>query len=59
MSSQDLPEPEFRLPEVTLPRRYAIRLTPDLAAATFTGEEHVEIEILSATEEIVLSTQLS
>ncbi|HEY5271640.1 MAG TPA: M1 family metallopeptidase [Acidimicrobiales bacterium] len=55
MSSQDLPEPEFRLPDATLPRRYAIRLTPDLTAATFTGEEHVEIEILSATEEIVLN----
>jgi puromycin-sensitive aminopeptidase len=55
MSSHDMPEPEFRLPGNTLPRRYAIRLTPDLEAATFTGEEHVEIEISSATNTIVLN----
>src|ERR1700691_2482020 len=55
MSSQVPPEPEFRLPGNTLPRRYAIRLTPDLEAATFTGEEHVEIEVSSATGTVVLN----
>jgi puromycin-sensitive aminopeptidase len=55
MTSQDLLEPEFRLPGFALPRRYAIRLAPNLAEATFTGEESVEVEILAVTDELVLN----
>ena len=48
------------LPNNVRPLRYAIHLTPDLAAFTFTGEESVDVEVLEATDTIVLnSTELS
>ncbi|HTP84331.1 MAG TPA: M1 family metallopeptidase [Alphaproteobacteria bacterium] len=44
-----------RLPKDTLPVRYAIDLSPDLDAKTFTGEESVEIDVRRPTPRIVLN----
>src|SRR5215469_6836331 len=44
-----------RLPTTVLPERYEIRLTPDLAAATFAGEERVSIQVLEPVRQIVLN----
>ena len=42
----DVPDvPAYRLPRVVSPSRYEITLTPDLDAATFAGEERVEIRV--------------
>ena len=43
------------LPTNVKPLRYAIHLTPDLDAFTFDGEESVDIEVLEATDTIVLN----
>ena len=45
----------YRLPETTYPKRYAIRLAPDLTHFTFAGEESVAITIKESTQEIVLN----
>jgi puromycin-sensitive aminopeptidase len=55
MTIQDATEPEFRLPTGVVPRRYAIRLAPDLGAATFEGAEQIEIEISEARSTVVLN----
>jgi puromycin-sensitive aminopeptidase len=44
-----------RLPTTAMPSRYDIRLTPDLEAGTFTGEETVAVTVREAVEEIVLN----
>jgi puromycin-sensitive aminopeptidase len=49
------PSARYRLPYTVEPRRYALRLTPDLAHATFTGEVHIEVLIHEAVSEIVLN----
>ncbi len=46
---------DFRLPKTVTPRRYEIRLIPDLTQFTFAGEESVAIVVNSATSEIVLN----
>ena len=46
---------DYRLPKSVKPRRYEIRLEPDLKAFTFKGEESVAIEVLEPTTEIVLN----
>jgi puromycin-sensitive aminopeptidase len=38
-----------------LPRRYALTLTPDLAAATFEGSVDVDVDVAEATREVVLN----
>ena len=43
------------LPSNVQPASYAIHLTPDLVAFTFTGEESVAIEVLESTDTIVLN----
>ena len=43
------------LPPNARPLRYAIHLTPDLDAFTFDGEESVDVEVLEATDTIVLN----
>ena len=48
------PSAGHRLPYTVEPVRYALRLAPDLAAATFSGEVHIEVEIREPTAEIVL-----
>jgi puromycin-sensitive aminopeptidase len=45
----------YRLPQSVVPRRYAIRLEPDLAACRFDGEETIEIEVREPVREIVLN----
>ena len=48
------PSARHRLPYSVEPRRYALRLTPDLDDATFTGEVHIEVLVHEAVDEIVL-----
>ena len=43
------------LPNNVKPLRYAIHLTPDLDAYTFDGEETIDVEVLEATDTIVLN----
>ncbi len=45
---------EHRLPTTVSPRRYQIHLTADPAKPEFTGEVRIDIEVASATGEIVL-----
>jgi puromycin-sensitive aminopeptidase len=49
-SSQD-----YRLPKNVTPKRYDIRLTPDLTAFTFQGEVSVAIVVNDATDDVVLN----
>ena len=44
-----------RLPRTVLPKRYSLTLAPDLAAATFGGAVDIEVEVGSATREVVLN----
>ena len=44
-----------RLPRTVVPSRYDIRIEPDLAAATFVGEETIEATVREATDEIVVN----
>jgi len=46
---------DYRLPKNVKPRRYDIRLEPDLKAFTFKGDESVAIEVIDSTAEIVLN----
>jgi puromycin-sensitive aminopeptidase len=45
----------YRLPRHIIPNRYELRLEPDLAAATFTGEEAIALTTTQATRVIVLN----
>lgn len=45
----------YRLPTTVVPSRYELTLQPDLAAATFAGEETVTVEIGEPLQEIVLN----
>jgi puromycin-sensitive aminopeptidase len=45
----------YRLPLTVTPERYEIRLAPDLASASFTGEETIFIQIHEAVHEIRLN----
>ncbi|MGE0820972.1 MAG: M1 family metallopeptidase [Candidatus Binatia bacterium] len=45
----------YRLPITAIPHRYQIRLTPDLKAFTFAGEETVEVTVTDAIDEIILN----
>ncbi|MGA2412560.1 MAG: M1 family peptidase, partial [Candidatus Binataceae bacterium] len=46
---------EYRLPPNVTPDRYDLRLTPDLRAFTFAGEERVAVKVHEATAEVVLN----
>ena len=46
---------EYRLPPNVTPDRYDLRLTPDLHAFTFAGEERVMVQVHQATAEVVLN----
>ncbi len=46
---------DFRLPKTVTPRRYELRLIPDLTQFTFAGEERVAIVVNAPTSEIVLN----
>ena len=55
MTAIDNSRADFRLPTSSLPRRYELRLAPNLDEARFDGEEQIEIEVLEETSEIVLN----
>lgn len=44
-----------RLPHDVVPRRYAVELEPDLAAATFSGTVNIDVEVLEPTATVVLN----
>src|SRR5438067_6731692 len=46
---------DYRLPTTVAPQRYEIRLTPDLQAFTFAGEETIDIQVNEPVTEIVLN----
>ncbi|MDJ0923682.1 MAG: M1 family metallopeptidase [Acidimicrobiia bacterium] len=48
-------EADYRLPRRAVPKRYEIALAPDLAAASFTGHEVVDLTLIEPTTEIVLN----
>jgi puromycin-sensitive aminopeptidase len=45
----------YRLPLTVTPERYEIRLTPDLASATFNGEEKVAVQVKNPVRDIRLN----
>jgi aminopeptidase N len=47
--------PAVRLPALAKPTHYALTITPNLPAATFAGEERIDIEVPAATTRIVLN----
>jgi puromycin-sensitive aminopeptidase len=49
------PGSEHRLPRAVVPRRYELRMEPDLEAATFRGHEAVAVEVVEATRLVVLN----
>ncbi len=48
-------EGSFRLPRDVAPRRYELAIIPDLEAATFTGEERIEVEVSKPVRTIALN----
>ena len=48
------PSAEHRLPYTVTPRRYELRLAPDLAAATFTGEVRIALDIGDADDDRIV-----
>jgi puromycin-sensitive aminopeptidase len=53
--SLSVDELSYKLPATVRPERYQIRLTPDLSAFTFAGEETISIQIVEPSKEIVLN----
>ena len=45
----------IRLPRTVVPRRYQIRIEPDLTAGTFAGDETIEVTVGKPTAEVVLN----
>lgn len=48
-------EKPYRLPQTVSPERYEIRLTPDLSAAVFSGEETVFIQVHEPVRQVRLN----
>jgi puromycin-sensitive aminopeptidase len=46
---------DYRLPKNVTPKRYDIRLTPDLKAFTFQGEVNIAVVVNDATDDVVLN----
>lgn len=46
---------DYRLPKNVTPRRYDIRLTPDLKAFTFQGDVNIAVVVNEATDDVVLN----
>src|SRR6266508_3840578 len=46
---------DYRLPTTVVPRRYDLRLEPDLATATFAGEAVITVDVETTLTEIVLN----
>lgn len=53
--SVDLFKGQTRLPKFAVPRRYDLRLTPDIAACKFTGAVCVVLDIVGETKFLVLN----
>src|SRR5258708_39639513 len=49
------PIQDYRLPKNVIPKRYEIRLTPDLKAFTFQGEVAIAIVVNEPTDDVVLN----
>ena len=45
-----------RLPTNVVPQRYALKLTPDLQAATFTGDETIDVTLAEPSSSITLNS---
>ncbi|MHB8573821.1 MAG: M1 family metallopeptidase [Dehalococcoidia bacterium] len=52
---QQTVEAAFRLPHDVLPKRYELRLTPDIANSRFAGEETVSVEVTAPVRTITLN----
>ena len=50
-------EAQYRLPRPVIPSRYDIRLSPDLAAGTFSGDIDITVDLVEPVTEIVLNTK--
>ena len=48
-------EPSYRLPRQVVPRHYRLRMEPDLDTAAFTGSEVVTLDVVEATDRVVLN----
>ncbi len=48
-------EAEHRLPRSVVPRRYQLRIEPDLEAFRFSGAEQVAVEVVEPVDEVVLN----
>jgi aminopeptidase N len=46
----------YRLPDVATPERYSLTFTPDLAKATFSGDETISIRVLKPTSTLTLNS---
>src|ERR1019366_8892717 len=46
---------DYRLPKNVTPKRYEIRLTPDLKAFTFQGDVNIAVVVNEATDDVVLN----
>ena len=46
---------DYRLPKNVTPKRYDIRLTPDLKAFTFQGEVNIAVVVNEAADDVVLN----
>jgi puromycin-sensitive aminopeptidase len=46
---------DYRLPRHVAPRRYQIRLEPNLTAATFTGSETISVDVTEPVDHFVLN----
>jgi puromycin-sensitive aminopeptidase len=46
---------DYRLPTTVVPKRYDLRLEPDLAAATFSGEAVITVDVETTLTEITLN----
>jgi puromycin-sensitive aminopeptidase len=48
-------EHEYRLPRTVVPRRYELTLSPDLEAATFSGEAAIEVDVADPARHVVVN----
>ncbi len=48
-------EPSYRLPRQVVPRHYRLRMEPDLDTATFAGSEVVTLDVVEATDRVMLN----
>src|SRR3982751_2238936 len=48
-------QPSWRLPRGIVPEHYTLKVTPDLAKATFAGEESIDVRVEQPPDRIVLN----